>query len=347
MWGAAADAGPSFGYDAMPPSCSVGPEGGVCACLDLSLLGEPPNLYFVLDRSGSMLEANKWQTVRSVVIDVMRALGPRAKFGAAVFPAPGGASACSAGVEVMAPRLGDVPAGAYGMTSALFTRQTDITAEGGTPTAATLAALTPKLVAYSGKTFVILATDGAPNCNANAACDVDGCTLNIDGTSPGCAPNVPPNCCASAPASCVDETPTLDAVSALHARRVDTYVVGVPGSAAYASLLDAIATAGGTARPGSPRYYAVDTTDAAALATALTSIAAKITATCTLPLADTPPDPAMVNVYLDGAVVPADPIDGWRVDGATVTLLGKTCARVLAGDALAVRVVAGCPTVLR
>jgi hypothetical protein len=344
--GAGAPGGAALGgTDAAPPCCGVGPDGGVCACLDLPILGAAPTLYFVLDRSGSMAEAGKWDTVRSVVVDVMRALGPRATFGAAVFPDPT-ADTCGPGIEVMTPRRGDTPAGTYGPTSAYFERATSAPASGGTPTAATLTALAPRLAAYPGKTYVILATDGAPNCDAAAACTVDDCPLNIEGT-PGCAPGTLPNCCDRQPLSCLDARPTLDAVSALEAAGVDTYVIGAPGTVPYASLLDAMADAGGTARSGSPRYYAVDGTDAAAFGAALKAVAARITATCALTLDTTPPDPDAVNVYLDTTVVPRTATDGWRLDGATITLLGATCAKVLAGDVLDVRIIAGCPTVIR
>ena len=100
-------------------------------------------------------------------------------------------------------------------------------------------------------------------------------------------------------------------------------------------------------RAAGRRYYAVGSTDAAAFGAALKAVAARITATCTLTLDPTPPDPDAVNVYLDSTVVPRTATDGWRLDGATVTLLGATCAKVLAGDVLDVRVIAGCPTVIR
>src|SRR4051812_8982188 len=69
-----------------PPGCGVGPDGGVCACLDLPVVGDPPNLYFVLDRSGSMNDLDKWQTVRKVVGQTLDSLGTRANSGAALFP---------------------------------------------------------------------------------------------------------------------------------------------------------------------------------------------------------------------------------------------------------------------
>ena len=131
----------------------------------------------------------------------------------------------------------------------------------------------------------------------------------------------------------------------LHAAGIDTYVVGVPGSGPYAAVLDALAKAGNTARPAEPFYFRVDTADEAALLAALSQIAAKIIATCTLPLGGVPADPNLVNVYIDEQPVAKDATNGWTLDGATVTLVGTTCAGVLSGSALDVRVIEGCPTV--
>ena len=335
--------GGSLFPDAAPPPCEAGVLGGVCGCLDLSLLSDPPNLYFVLDRSGSMNDSSKWLTVRTDIADLMHRLGPRARFGAAVFPSPG-ADQCSVGVQVMPMHDGDSPAGTYGPAAVIFTSSTNYPASGGTPTAATFTALTPTLVALPGKTFAILATDGGPNCDQGTTCDASACIPNIESV-PGCSATR--NCCVQDPSNCLDSAATVHAIAALAARGIPTYVIGVPGSGPYAAVLDQMALAGGTARPTLPYYYAVDTADEAAFTAALTQIAAKVTAACTLPLADAPPDPTKVNVYLDGTVVPADPVNGWTLSGSTVTLVGATCAAVLAGDVLSLRIVAGCPTVLK
>lgn len=342
----------SFGVeDSGPLTCNAAsPELGVCACDEIGVLTDVPNIYFVLDRSGSMNTDDKWNTIRKVVAATMAKLGPRASFGAAYFPGYGGS--CNPGVEVMSVRPGDAPTGAYGPTINKLLAVTNVAAEGGTPTASSLVALTPGIEKLSGRTFVVLATDGAPNCNPNGTCTADRCLLNIEHYG-FCKVGGPPNCCDGSlygPEQCLDDQPTISAVAALEAAKIPTYVVGVPGSGPYADLLDSLAIAGGTARASSPRYYRVDSTDTAAFADALAKIAAKIVATCTFPLAKPPEDPSRVNVYLDGAPVPKDPTDGWTLDdtdaGAVVTLVGKTCDRVLAGDALQVRVITGCPTVL-
>ena len=332
-------------------SCNLGPDGGVCACADEPLLGDPPNLYFVLDRSASMQEDGKWATIVSAIGSLVIKLGPRAVVGAAVFPDPR-ADECAPGIEVFPLRRGDSPAGTAGPTaSAFITELGSLTANGGTPTAATLEALAPTLAKLPGKTYVILATDGGPNCDATASCGVSDCELNIESAESTCTPDTTHNCCDDpnygSSLSCLDAQPTLDAVTAIAQSGIPVYVVGVPGSAPYAALLDRLAQAGGTARSSEPLYYAVSTAALADFTAAISSIAATITGTCTLTLDDTPPDAADINVFLDEKVLPQTGPNGWALKGKSVTILGQSCQEILSGAVLDVRVVAGCPTLFR
>lgn len=348
--GGASDGGISLLGDASPiiKNCGVGPDGGVCACADEPLALDPPTLYFVLDRSGSMTELNKWSTVRNVLENVAVQLGGRAAFGAAVFPDPS-MDGCTVGRPVFGPAAGDALNGVPGpVDRALLYTLGHIGASGGTPTAATLQALLPTLKGIKGKTYVVLATDGGPNCNLNASCSASMCTLNIESTN-GCTPTGT-NCCSpqampGAPQlACLDAQPTVDAVKAIADAGVPVYVVGVPGSEPYASLLDALATAGGTARASEPLYYAVSTADEQALFSAMSKIAAKVTGSCTLTLDQAPPDASLVNVFLNGSAIAQSGPDGWTLNGKTVTILGASCQAILDGNVLDVRVVAGCPT---
>jgi hypothetical protein len=324
----------------------AGQDAGSCMATSVAVDPNVPNLYFVLDISGSMLRDHKWDNVRQAAASLIQELGTHARFGASVFPKPM-SNACDSGVEVMPLRLGDT----QGMTANYFMAATAVTPNGGTPTAATLQALLPNLRGLRGLTFVILATDGGPNCNANvASCPVDQCTRNIDQINAQCTPGGSVNCCdASQPAGgCLDGDATAQAVRDLRAAGVQTYVMGIPGSAPYAPVLDQMAIAGGTARAGQPRYYAVNTPDEAALAAAFEEIAATVMRGCALRLSDAVPNPNRVNLYLDGAVVPQGP-DGWSLDGQTVTLQGSTCASFQGGPPNAapapVLVTQGCPTV--
>jgi hypothetical protein len=134
-------------------------------------------------------------------------------------------------------------------------------------------------------------------------------------------------------------------VAAIAAAHIPVYVLGIPGSAPYAALLDDLATAGNTARTDEPKYYAVDTADQALFLDALKKIAATITGTCTLTLDAVPPDPGQLNVFFDQSVLPQSGPDGWTISGSTVTILGASCQKIQNGDVLDVRVVGGCPTV--
>jgi hypothetical protein len=214
-----------------------------------------------------------------------------------------------------------------------------LTPRGGTPTAATFRALAPKLRNFPGVTYVILATDGGPNCDGSLPpCSVDQCTSNIDGVRNAsgvqiCFSDAGANCCDRNPGGCLDETAAAKAVSDLLAFGVQTYVMGIPGSLPYGAVLDQLAIAGGTARQGEPRYYAVGTADTGALGSALEEIAKQVMKSCTILLGRTPADPNKVNVYVDGTLVPSDGANGWSIHGSTVVLSGGLCGSE------------GCPTV--
>jgi hypothetical protein len=365
--------------DASAPTCNLAPNGGVCACVDQTLLGNPPNLYFILDRSASMAEDDKWQTVSDVLEELVVKLGPRINVGAAVFPDPID-DGCAPGTQVFAVRRGDAPAGQAGPTAEeLVSTLGHIGPEGGTPTAATIKAVTPMLQKLGPMTYVVLATDGGPNCDSNASCDIANCQLNIESVA-GCTPTGPTNCCDPANASngalsCLDAEPTIQAVQTLAASGIPVFVVGVPGSTPYADVLDQLAMAGGEPRPVEPLYYDVASADPSAFEQAIFKIAATVTGSCTLQLSNAPPDPTLVNVFFDEQPLPTgsgcnDDVDGdaqaggadsdgdetqsvsvsatcnWTLRGQTIQILGASCNRILDGEILDVRVVAGCPTVV-
>lgn len=324
-------------------SCNLGPDGGVCACADQPLLGVPPNLYFVLDLSASMSENNKWRTVVSAIADLVVGLGPRAKIAATVFPDPR-FDACTSGLEVFPPTQGDSPAGHAGPVEGEFLTQLGVlTPAGGTPTAATLQALAPRLAALTGKTYVILATDGGPNCNDEITCGASTCEANVEGTCPPSAGN----CCASGslsgPSGCIDETGAVDAVADLAAKGFKVFVVGVPGSELYEDVLSQLAIVGNTAQTAAPYYYKVD--DLGALEGVFASIAS-LEITCDFDLTDPPESMGFTNVYLDGQLVPED-ADGWTwASSSRVELVGAACARLKSGQVKQVQIVSGCPTVV-
>jgi hypothetical protein len=335
--------------------------GGLCGNQIIPTDVDRPNLYFVLDRSGSMADPlpgspyNKYTNARIAMKDLLLAIGHRVNYGAAVFPAPNaGALGCNPGVEVFKTRPGDpvsyAQAGQVGpVLNGLLVTLANYSPDGGTPTAATLAALVPTLTALPGKTFVILATDGAPNCNAGLSCDASTCTLNIEDDSLDGQPcDATFNCCdpthvQDGELDCEDGSATTLAVSLLAQSGIETYVIGMPGSEQYSTLLDQLATAGGTARSTSPSYYPVtNTTD---LIDTLKQIGVHVAISCDIDLGQVPPDPNQVNVYFDKTLVPSSPSDGWTWTGpSSIELTGAACSELMSGDVLQVQIVAGCPT---
>jgi von Willebrand factor type A domain len=343
-----------------PPVQTLVPEGGtlrcglpideVCECTEMPLKGDPPNLYFILDHSGSMARDNLWTNVSQVLLETVRRLGPRSRYGVAFFP-KSGSDGCDAGNEVMSLRQGDAPAGSRGpVWQQLRAATLPIPPAGGTPLGATLLALQSKLVDTAqqspGKTYVILATDGAPNCNDTLRCNADKCSLNIEQV--GACSLATPNCCTDIPGACVDDERSTKVLSELRAKNIQTYVMGIPGSGPYADVLRRFAQAGGTNQASPDGYFRVDNGAQANLARALNEIVASVVGSCTIDLDVAPSDPARLNVYLDGVVLPQAGADGWSYENKTtptVRIQGESCKRIERGDILDVRVIAGCKTI--
>jgi len=339
----------------------AGLDPALCGDQQIPAISDPPNLYFVVDRSGSMNEPlpgspfTKYENAYVAISIMLRAVGHRVRYGAATFPSLLNPDGCAPGSEILTTTAGDPPSFAANgengpVLSALLDGLRNHVPSGGTPTAASLRALQPTILGLEGKkTYVVLMTDGAPNCNAALRCGVEGCIPNIEHLSvSGMACDDTFNCCnPKIGGDCVDADDTETAVSDYEKAGVDTYVVGMPGSEAYRDLLSRLATAGNTARPGATPYYAVSDTNE--LTEALRSIGAQVAISCDLPLAETPENPELVNVYFDQQVVPGDAQDGWRFTGDNqgIQFRGEACARLSSGDVLNVQVVSGCPTVVR
>lgn len=335
--------------------------GEFCGETFLHEVKDPPNLYFVIDRSGSMADGvedsklTKYQTARTVLAQLLRAIGHRVRYGAAVFPSPQNPDECGPGRQVFPATLGALPGcdGAEDPQLTEFLRRLGALAPAGsTPTSLTLEALRPTLEALDGNTVVVLVTDGAPNCNLDAVCDVDECTLNIERATLGtraCTPDF--NCCDAELGPglggyCVDSAATEAAIAALHEAGIPTYVIGMPGAEPYAALLERLARAGGTAREDGAGYYAVS--HASELREALYAIGTGVAIRCSIELAEPPLDRELVNVYFDGELLPADEADGWSWDeDGRIVVNGEACERLSSGAVLDARAVFGCETVVR
>ncbi len=353
--GSAGDAGLILGDASAVPS-------GPCGSQTIPAVENPPNLSFIIDHSASMGEQlagsslSKYENARIAMSHVLKAVGHRVNYGATVFPGLAGVTGCESGDELVKVGPGDPPSYARkGETGPrlkdLLQRLSIASVDGGTPAAPTLASAVATLAALSGPTYVVLITDGAPNCNEDLLCEGRACIPNIEGFS-GVVCEGSDNCCVptaqnpQANLSCVDAKASLDAVQALTDAGISTFVVGMPGSEPYEALLTSMAERGGTARQSDPKYYSVADTEA--LEQALIAIAASVAISCEIPLDYEPPDRDFVNVYFDGVVVEYDPEAGWEwgPDGH-VAIRGTACDLLSKGDVLEVQILAGCKTVVK
>jgi hypothetical protein len=318
--------------------------GGLCGNQLHTILADPPNVYFVFDTSGSMgtpvSGGTRLSVVKAEAGKLVKDLRYVIKVGAASFPFNVSATnGCQAGGQIYPVKYDD-PAGFNQAVGALV-------ANGGTPTAATLKALKPLLVALPGNTVVVLATDGGPNCNTSAVCDISECQENIEGCGAGdtcCSAGT--NCCAlggpAGPLGCIDHMASVQAVADLWAAGIKVYVVGIPGSQPYAKVLSDMALAGGAPQFVAPYYYEVD--NLSTIGAVFKSIATA-NISCDFPLSDPPQDPNYTNVYFDQSIIPSDPTNGWSWSSpGVVTLHGAACAELKSGAVVQVQIVSGCPT---
>lgn len=227
--------------------------------------------------------------------------------------------------------------------------------EGGTPTSGSLNFVgnLQSLLSEDRKDFVILLTDGLPNCNKdnpNTGSTTDDslcrCTLLPDSQCSG----------SFLRRGCLDQDASVSAVRALKDKNITTIVIGFGAETATGNgqaVLGAMAEAGGFGRKCDAQGScgAGDTCDQntglcgrafyqagnqAELATALEAISKELVDTnpCLIELDpnQVPSDPKLIVVYVDGQRVAAG-ADTWDIDVAKnggVLFTGGTCQRILA-----------------
>jgi hypothetical protein len=342
------------------------------ACGKSTIVATPRevSILLVIDESGSMTEkpagftVDKWSALKTALGGALSAVKNDIAFGLELFPYPADPKnpipvSCTTNCCEMPAAPGiNIPIGP-GVTSVpkIVSAIGATSPGGGTPTALALQRALDYFKSggganLGGDRYVLLATDGGPNCNDTLVCDATTCTTNLDGK---CTVTNAGNCCDPSfggASRCLDDGATKAAIDALGAAGVKTFVVGIPGSEAYKSFLDAFAQAGGEVNPSAPpKYFAVSASGGAAeLASVLGSITQNLVTTCSLVLTSDPPEHDLLNVEVDGRLIPRG-TDGWHLDESTtpptVVLDGATCAAVKADGAQRVQIVYGCPTKIR
>jgi hypothetical protein len=198
--------------------------------------------------------------------------------------------------------------------------------------------------------YLLIATDGQPNCESDALPVMCNPAKNdpVTGDHPLCKPGVETCVGAFGMGTCVPKDGSSMASKAIAnalAAGIKTFVVGIDIDQGADLQLNIMAEAGGTARQGTTKYYPVS--DQASLEDTLANITSQVIS-CTFALDALPDDPQYVTVTANGQTVPYDPSHdhGWDIDtGAkTLTIYGAPCTELQAHPDT-IGVTYGCPPV--
>lgn len=317
-------------------------EEEICGGSDLDIARVIPDILILLDRSLSMSSTPPspplWDTIRPAIVTVTEPpMDEGIWFGLMTFPGP---DCTRSGPMCTEPDSSDVlvPVGP-GSHGDISTELDRLNTCGATPIAMSLQSAGAYLETLTDghPKYILLATDGAPNCNDSL--DGDTCTCTVES---GCASN---------DEFCLDDERTNGVLDDLCAGGISTFVLGMGGAAEWASVMSAMAEHGCT-----EDYYPADDPDS--IADALDAITGSVV-TCQFELvcADIP-DLGKVNFYYEPGhvVIPRDEgrTSGWDwVDfcdpGDTtgmVEFFGEYCDGIMDRTYDAITAEFGCPTVI-
>jgi von Willebrand factor type A domain len=297
-----------------------GAAGMSCGQATVPIMPLPPDVLIVQDKSGSMAQdatgkactatgCSKWTQVSTAIETVVSsATGANVNWGLVFFGADNACGVAPNGTATVAiaPAATSAPAiqAAFTATQPQSRTPTEAAMNSAVTYMQTLTDQNPK--------FILLATDGEPNCPPGGNTTADD--------SPGA------------------ETAVTNAVAA----GFKTFVVGIATSndAMATTTLNTMAINGGEPQPACPagtagctQYYSV--TDTASLETALNGIIGLV-ASCTISLKDAPKGFNNVVISATDATtgnpvaIPQDPVNGWSYDAtmANVILNGTSCANL-------------------
>jgi hypothetical protein len=278
----------------------------------ISATKQAPNIMMAVDESGSMKDQiagstmSKWTALQGAVNQLLGTYAGSAQWGLSIFP-HSAANSCGAGQIDVA--IG--PSTTQTILSKL-NGLTDQTIGGNTPTNQTLQGMLGGAAGLADATranYVLLMTDGQPNCGGDA------------------------NAVQNTVAQLYAQTPS-----------VRTFVVGIgDGASSDPTALNSWADAGHTALPGATHYYQVNTV--ADLQKAFNDIVGGV-ASCSYQLSMKPADASLIVAYINGVAVPQDPTNGTTYDPASNTLdfHGTSCDQIKSGASSSLDIVYGCPS---
>jgi hypothetical protein len=335
--------------------------GGGCGAT--AITANPPvvNVLLVVDKSASMDEkptgftASKWTALDDALKTTFDATQSKISYGLDLFPVAGTDPKADYTCNLPAPTAPVVVPVQDGTKSGpLILAAIEDKANapsGGTPTAAALARADYYFTkgpgkALTGDKYVLLATDGGPNCDDTLTCDAKTCTTNIDHNDFSqnfCDPKIDVH-------ACLDQAGAVAAVKKLATDGVKTIVVGIPGTEAYVTTLNALAAESGVTNPDAPPdYFAVDAkSGVSGLGKALEKITTGLIKSCELHLETAPPDLEHLFVVIDGVELPKSDTQGWSIQDKTVSppvvvINGAACTKLETQGAGYINITYGCP----
>jgi hypothetical protein len=317
-----------------------GPSGDAnCQNQPFSVLAPPPDLLIVLDRSGSMAQdvtgsncqgmggrggggrgsncgaTSKWSQVTTAINSVVAMTETKINWGIKFF---GNDMTCGVTAGATVP---PAPMNAQAIADAIAAPANQ--PGSSTPTAAGVLSAGEYLTTLSqtdtNPKFILLATDGQPNCAAGVS-------------------------------NTTDDMGAIDSVTTVKTMGFSTFVIGIAtaGGAGDATLSSMAMNGGYPLMGGATQYYSI--MNSADLIAALGAIQTVTMGMCTYPLG-TPGDQADMNkvsVTVDGVPSPKDDANGWHYDPGmkSITFTGTTCDQLMAGTLKNVQVLYGCKIVV-
>jgi hypothetical protein len=303
----------------------TGSGGQSCGQTNISIKPVPPDILIVQDKSLSMEQnasgqncntagCSKWEQVSAAIDSVVQATDTNVNWGLVFFGTDGACGVSSTPVVPVGPMSGsNIQAAFAGNMPTSYT-----------PTAAAVnAAVTyMKSLTDTNQKFLLLATDGLPNCGpTTGAGGAGGAMMGRGGGMFGGGANT------------ADDSPNAEAaVTAAKTAGFPTFVVGIAtnGDAMATDTLNTMAVNGGFPQTGAAtQYYSV--TDTASLENALDLIVGK-TLSCAIPLGNKPANLSNVAVSAQDKTghrieIPKDDTNGWSFDATmtNIVLNGSAC----------------------
>ncbi len=325
--GSTTDVDPTTGAETVADASSSSTGELNCGEQEFVLEAVPPNVVLVLDKSGSMVQQQwdadndpatpdetRWRSLHNVVSFVVGTFEAEINFGAVLFPSTSvtmqtaelGAGSCVVNAQ---PEVPVAATNGAGVLDGIPGASAVGTINGATPATAGVQTAIDHLNTLDENIdrFMILITDGAANCSADAdtsMCPGQGCGLMEDYDT-----NLP---LVVGEAFETDGVPTfvigIDIVDALVG---DDPADGQVGANTFVEL-NTVAEAGGRAREGDEKFF--NATNEMELQAALAEIAGQVVS-CTIPLSEEPTDPDFVEIEIGGMtferVENCETDDGW------------------------------------